>query len=39
MKLIIQIPCFNEEEQLPHTLALLPRELDGLRRGGVADHR
>jgi glycosyltransferase involved in cell wall biosynthesis len=29
MKLIIQIPCFNEEEQLPHTLSQLPRELDG----------
>ena len=30
MKLIIQIPCFNEEEQLPATLAELPRELDGV---------
>src|SRR5881409_134772 len=30
MKLIIQIPCFNEEEQLPGTLADLPRELDGI---------
>jgi glycosyltransferase involved in cell wall biosynthesis len=29
MKLIIQIPCFNEAEQLPQTLADLPRELDG----------
>src|SRR5215213_8386504 len=29
MKLIIQIPCFNEEEQLPATLADLPGELDG----------
>jgi glycosyltransferase involved in cell wall biosynthesis len=29
MKLIIQIPCFNEEDQLPDTLADLPRELDG----------
>jgi glycosyltransferase involved in cell wall biosynthesis len=27
MKLIIQIPCFNEEDQLPATLADLPREL------------
>ena len=25
MKLIIQIPCFNEAEQLPQTLADLPR--------------
>ncbi|MEX2196940.1 MAG: glycosyltransferase family 2 protein [Thermoleophilaceae bacterium] len=30
MKLIIQIPCFNEEDQLPGTLADLPRELPGL---------
>ncbi len=29
MKLIIQIPCLNEEEALPVTLADLPRELDG----------
>jgi len=29
MKLIIQIPCFNEAEQLPQTLADLPRELAG----------
>jgi glycosyltransferase involved in cell wall biosynthesis len=29
MKLIIQIPCLNEEESLPATLADLPRGLDG----------
>src|SRR3954447_9291795 len=29
MKLIIQIPCLNEEETLPITLADLPRELAG----------
>ncbi|MGI8713863.1 MAG: glycosyltransferase family 2 protein [Solirubrobacteraceae bacterium] len=29
MKLIIQIPCFNEEQQLPGTLARLPREIEG----------
>jgi len=29
MKLIIQIPCFNEEETLPETLADLPREVPG----------
>jgi len=29
MKLIIQIPCFNEEEQLPATLAELPRQVAG----------
>ncbi|MDX6633048.1 MAG: hypothetical protein QOG26_1053 [Solirubrobacterales bacterium] len=32
MKLIIQIPCLNEEETLPITLADLPRELDGFER-------
>jgi glycosyltransferase involved in cell wall biosynthesis len=29
MKLIIQIPCFNEEAQLPVTLSHLPRQIDG----------
>ena len=29
MKLIIQIPCLNEEATLPATLADLPRELEG----------
>jgi glycosyltransferase involved in cell wall biosynthesis len=29
MKLIIQIPCLNEEETLPATLADLPREVPG----------
>src|SRR3954467_4884476 len=29
MKLIIQIPCLNEEETLPVTLADLPREVPG----------
>lgn len=29
MKLIIQIPCFNEENTLPVTLAELPRHLEG----------
>src|SRR5947209_20248119 len=29
MKLLIQIPCFNEEAQLPVTLAALPREVPG----------
>ncbi len=30
MKLIIQIPCFNEAETLPETLAELPRALPGI---------
>jgi glycosyltransferase involved in cell wall biosynthesis len=29
MKLIIQIPCFNEEAQLPTTLSRLPRAIEG----------
>jgi glycosyltransferase involved in cell wall biosynthesis len=29
MKLIIQIPCLNEEQTLPATVADLPRQLDG----------
>ncbi len=29
MKLIIQIPCFNEEGQLPLTLSRLPRQVPG----------
>ena len=29
MKLIIQIPCLNEEESLPGTLADLPRRVEG----------
>ena len=31
-KVIIQIPCFNEAETLPITLAALPRELRGIGR-------
>jgi glycosyltransferase involved in cell wall biosynthesis len=30
MKLIIQIPCFNEEATLPGTLADLPRQIEGI---------
>lgn len=29
MKLIIQIPCYNEAETLPSTLCLLPRQIEG----------
>jgi glycosyltransferase involved in cell wall biosynthesis len=32
MKLIIQIPCLNEAESLPATLAELPREVEGFDR-------
>lgn len=30
VKLIIQIPCYNEEETLPQTVADLPREIPGV---------
>lgn len=30
MKLIIQIPCYNEEESLPQTVADLPMHIDGI---------
>ncbi len=30
MKLIIQIPCFNEEKTLPLTYVDLPKEIDGI---------
>ena len=30
MKVIIQIPCFNEEKSLPITLKELPRQLEGV---------
>ncbi|MED5293485.1 MAG: glycosyltransferase, partial [Actinomycetota bacterium] len=29
MRLVIQIPCFNEAETLPATLADLPRQVTG----------
>jgi len=32
MKLIIQIPCYNEESTLPEVIADLPRELPGIDR-------
>ncbi|MFQ5646395.1 MAG: glycosyltransferase family 2 protein [bacterium] len=32
MKLIIQIPCLNEEENLPRTLADLPEKIEGIDR-------
>ncbi len=30
MKLIVQIPCYNEEQTLPQTVADIPREIDGI---------
>ena len=32
MKLIIQIPCFNEELTLPSTLGDLPRDIEGIEQ-------
>lgn len=30
MKLIVQIPCFNEEQTLPQTVADIPRQIEGI---------
>ena len=30
LKLIVQIPCYNEEQTLPETLADIPREIPGI---------
>ena len=30
MKLIVQIPCYNEEETLPETVRDIPRQIDGI---------
>ena len=30
MKLIVQIPCYNEEQTLPQTVADIPREIEGV---------
>jgi glycosyltransferase involved in cell wall biosynthesis len=30
MKLIVQIPCFNEEETLPATFADIPKQIEGI---------
>ncbi|MDP2395553.1 MAG: hypothetical protein Q8S84_00240 [bacterium] len=30
MKLIIQIPCYNEEHTLPQVLAELPKTIEGI---------
>ena len=32
MKLIIQIPCFNEENCLPIILSELPRKIEGIKK-------
>lgn len=32
MKLIIQVPCFNEEQTLPATLNALPKQIDGISK-------
>lgn len=32
MKLVIQIPCYEEEDALPETLADLPRKMEGFER-------
>jgi glycosyltransferase involved in cell wall biosynthesis len=32
MKLIVQIPCFNEEKTLPSTVRDIPRQIDGINK-------
>jgi len=32
MKLIIQIPCYNEEKTLPVTLKDIPRNYEGIKK-------
>lgn len=32
MKLIVQIPCYNEEETLPQTVADIPRQIEGIEK-------
>ena len=32
MKVIVQIPCYNEEATLPQTIADIPRRMDGVER-------
>ena len=32
MKLIVQIPCYNEEHTLPETVADIPREIEGIEQ-------
>ena len=32
MKLIVQIPCYNEEQTLPETVADIPRQIDGIEQ-------
>lgn len=32
LKLIVQIPCYNEEETLPETIAGIPRSIPGIAR-------
>ena len=39
MKLIVQIPCLNEEATLPETLAAIPRSIPGVDARGGAGHR
>ena len=35
MRLIVQIPCYNEELTLPATVRDIPRKIDGIDRGEV----
>ena len=37
MKLIVQIPCFNEEETLPLTVKDIPRNIKGIDKVEVLE--
>ncbi len=37
MKLIVQIPCFNEEETLPITVKDIPRNIEGIDKVEVLE--
>ncbi|MBW2011588.1 MAG: glycosyltransferase, partial [Deltaproteobacteria bacterium] len=32
MKLIVQIPCYNEEKTLPQTVKDIPRRIEGIEK-------
>ena len=39
MKLVVQVPCLNEEETLPLVLRSIPRAIEGIDEIVVARHR
>ena len=39
MKLIIQVPCYNEAQTLEIALNRLPKHIDGIDEMRVSDHQ